>query len=29
MREAYFATVFCGIETPDPEALKAMSSSTT
>ena len=24
MREAYFATVFCGIETPDPDALKAM-----
>ena len=24
MREAYFITVFCGIETPDPEALKAM-----
>ncbi len=25
MRDAYFATVFCGIETPDPAALKAMS----
>ncbi|MBI3698938.1 MAG: B12-binding domain-containing radical SAM protein [Afipia sp.] len=25
MREAYFLTVFCGIETPDPAALKAMS----
>src|SRR5476651_46680 len=24
MREAYFLTVFCGIETPDPDALKAM-----
>jgi len=24
MREAYFCTVFCGIETPDPAALKAM-----
>jgi radical SAM superfamily enzyme YgiQ (UPF0313 family) len=24
MREAAFHTVFCGIETPDPEALKAM-----
>src|SRR6516225_6713509 len=24
MREAYFVTVFCGIETPDPEALTAM-----
>jgi radical SAM superfamily enzyme YgiQ (UPF0313 family) len=24
MREAYFATIFCGIETPDPVALKAM-----
>jgi len=24
MREAYFITIFCGIETPDPEALKAM-----
>src|SRR3954462_1626216 len=24
MREAMFVTVFCGIETPDPEALKAM-----
>jgi len=24
MREALFATVFCGIETPDPDALKAM-----
>jgi len=27
MREAYFATVFCGIETPDHDALKAMSKS--
>lgn len=25
MREAYFVTVFCGIETPEPEALKAMA----
>jgi radical SAM superfamily enzyme YgiQ (UPF0313 family) len=25
MREAYFCTIFCGIETPDPAALKAMS----
>jgi radical SAM superfamily enzyme YgiQ (UPF0313 family) len=25
MREAYFATVFCGIETPDPAALHAIS----
>ena len=24
MREAFFCTVFCGIETPDPVALKAM-----
>jgi hopanoid C-2 methylase len=24
MREAFFSTVFCGIETPDPVALKAM-----
>ncbi len=24
MREAYFVTIFCGIETPDPVALKAM-----
>lgn len=24
MREAYFVTIFCGIETPDPDALKAM-----
>ena len=24
MREAFFATIFCGIETPDPAALKAM-----
>ncbi len=24
MREAYFSTVFCGIETPEPEALRAM-----
>jgi len=27
MREAGFDTVFCGIETPDPDALKAMSKS--
>ena len=25
MREAMFETVFCGIETPDPEALKAIA----
>jgi radical SAM superfamily enzyme YgiQ (UPF0313 family) len=25
MREAYFTTVFCGIETPEPEALRAIS----
>ncbi|MHC5729952.1 MAG: B12-binding domain-containing radical SAM protein, partial [Nostoc sp.] len=25
MREAYFCTIFCGIETPDPVALKAMN----
>ena len=25
MREAAFGTIFCGIETPDPDALKAMS----
>jgi radical SAM superfamily enzyme YgiQ (UPF0313 family) len=25
MREAYFCTIFCGIETPDPDALHAMS----
>ncbi len=25
MREAYFGTVFCGIETPEPEALKSMA----
>lgn len=25
MREAYFETVFCGIETPEPEALRAMA----
>lgn len=25
MREAYFCTIFCGIETPEPAALKAMS----
>ena len=24
MREAFFCTIFCGIETPDPVALKAM-----
>jgi radical SAM superfamily enzyme YgiQ (UPF0313 family) len=27
MRDAAFDTVFCGIETPEPEALKAMSKS--
>jgi radical SAM superfamily enzyme YgiQ (UPF0313 family) len=27
MREAYFCTVFCGIETPDPEALRAISKT--
>jgi len=27
MREAYFATVFCGIETPETAALKAISKS--
>ena len=27
MREAGFDTIFCGIETPEPEALKAMSKS--
>ncbi|GAB4207015.1 MAG: B12-binding domain-containing radical SAM protein [Coleofasciculaceae cyanobacterium] len=27
MREAYFCTVFCGIETPDPEALKSISKT--
>ncbi len=25
MRDAYFETVFCGIETPEPEALRAMA----
>ncbi|MDZ8239947.1 MAG: B12-binding domain-containing radical SAM protein [Nostoc sp. ChiQUE01a] len=25
MREAYFCTIFCGIETPEPEALHAIS----
>jgi radical SAM superfamily enzyme YgiQ (UPF0313 family) len=25
MREAYFGTVFCGIETPEPDALKSIS----
>jgi radical SAM superfamily enzyme YgiQ (UPF0313 family) len=25
MRDAYFCTIFCGIESPDPEALKSMS----
>jgi radical SAM superfamily enzyme YgiQ (UPF0313 family) len=25
MREAYFCTVFCGIETPEPQALRAIS----
>src|SRR6201995_2763151 len=24
MRDAFFVTIFCGIETPDPDALKAM-----
>ncbi|MCL2713298.1 MAG: B12-binding domain-containing radical SAM protein [Alphaproteobacteria bacterium] len=24
MREAFFVTIFCGIETPDPDALRAM-----
>ncbi|ABD87271.1 B12-binding domain-containing radical SAM protein [Rhodopseudomonas palustris] len=24
MREAYFVTIFCGIETPEPDALRAM-----
>ncbi|MCY6492842.1 B12-binding domain-containing radical SAM protein [Leptolyngbya sp. GGD] len=27
MREAYFCTVFCGIETPEPEALRAISKT--
>lgn len=27
MREAYFCTVFCGIETPEPEALKSISKT--
>ena len=27
MREAYFVTVFCGIETPNPEALKAIQKN--
>lgn len=27
MREAYFCTVFCGIETPEPEALNAISKT--
>jgi hopanoid C-2 methylase len=27
MREAYFCTIFCGIETPDPEALKSISKT--
>ena len=27
MREAYFATIFCGIETPETAALKAISKS--
>ncbi|PLZ98460.1 B12-binding domain-containing radical SAM protein [Fischerella thermalis CCMEE 5268] len=27
MREAYFCTVFCGIETPEPEALHAISKT--
>jgi len=25
MREAYFCTIFCGIETPEPQALRAIS----
>jgi radical SAM superfamily enzyme YgiQ (UPF0313 family) len=25
MRQAFFCTIFCGIETPDPQALKSMS----
>jgi radical SAM superfamily enzyme YgiQ (UPF0313 family) len=25
MREAYFTTIFCGIETPDPETLRAIA----
>jgi radical SAM superfamily enzyme YgiQ (UPF0313 family) len=25
MREAYFTTIFCGIETPEPEALKSIA----
>ena len=29
MREASFWTVFCGIETPDPVALKAMAKTIT
>jgi radical SAM superfamily enzyme YgiQ (UPF0313 family) len=27
MREAYFCTVFCGIETPEPEALRSISKT--
>jgi hopanoid C-2 methylase len=27
MREAYFCTIFCGIETPEPEALKSISKT--
>lgn len=27
MREAYFCTVFCGIETPEPDALRAISKT--
>lgn len=27
MREAYFCTVFCGIETPEPQALQAISKN--
>jgi hopanoid C-2 methylase len=27
MREAYFCTVFCGIETPEPNALRAISKT--
>ncbi|NMG07222.1 B12-binding domain-containing radical SAM protein [Brasilonema sp. UFV-L1] len=27
MREAYFCTVFCGIETPEPQALNAISKT--
>ncbi|MEW5858279.1 MAG: B12-binding domain-containing radical SAM protein [Cyanobacteriota bacterium] len=27
MREAYFCTIFCGIETPEPEALRSISKT--